>query len=256
MNKIIVLILSIVISASVFSQFKEIESFKLKSFEPGKEDVLKSSFTNFDSTLKTEKKIRQLTDGRKSSGLAFLYSLVVPGLGQAYLKRMDVGKYYMISEAALWLTYAAFTIYGNWQLKDAYNYAEIHAGINQDGKDDDFFVNVGIYDNVYQYNNERLIFGEYKKVYDPANGYGFYWDNTDNRKRYRADKLSGDRIINDRLFIVGAILLNHVVSAVSALFMANNYNSGLRSGGFKMEADVTKHFNRVDGIKLKLTKWF
>ncbi len=251
----IILVSLVVFSTAVFSQFKEIESFKLKSSEPNKEDVLKSSFTNLDSSIsKTEKKT--LTSGRKSPGLAFLYSLVVPGLGQTYLKRFDVGKYYLISEAALWLTYAAFTIYGNWQLKDAYNYAEIHAGINQDGKDDDFFVNVGIYDNVDQYNNERLIFGEYEKIYDPANGYGFYWDNSDNRKRYRADKLSGDRIINDRLFIFGVVLLNHVVSAVSALFMANSYNSDLKSGGFKMEADVTKHFNRVDGLKLKLTKWF
>lgn len=195
---------------------------------------------------------------KKSPGLAFIYSLFVPGLGQLYTDRFDVGKYFLISEVSLWLGYAAFTIYGDWLLNDAYEYAKIHAGINPDGKDDDFFLNIANYDNVEQYNNERLLYGEYDKIYYPELGYGFYWDNIENRKKYRGDKLSADRIHNDRLFIVGAILLNHIVSAISALTLTNNYNSDIpgKSGSINLNTDIIKFGDRVDGIKLKLVKWF
>ncbi len=197
---------------------------------------------------------------KKSPGLAFLYSLVVPGMGQLYTERFDVGKYFIISEASLWLGYAAFTIYGNWLLNDAYNFAAIHAGVTNEGKDKDdkFYVDISNYDNYEQFNNEKLIFGQYESLYLPENGYYFWWDNSENRRKYREDKLAGDRIRNDRLFIVGAILVNHVVSAISAIVLTNSHNREISksSGGFAMNADVIKFGTRVDGVKLKLTKWF
>jgi TM2 domain-containing membrane protein YozV len=195
---------------------------------------------------------------KKSPGLAFIYSLLVPGMGQLYTGRFDVGKYFIISEAALWLGFAAFTIYGNWLFDDAVNYAVFHAGINKEDKDDEFFTNIGIFDNVDQYNQEKLLRGEYDKIYYPGTGYDFYWDNIESRKKYREDELSSGRIHNDRLFIAGAVLINHIVSAISAIVLTNKYNSGISkgSGGITLRADVTKHFNRIDGLKLKFTKSF
>jgi len=194
---------------------------------------------------------------KKSPGLAFIYSLLVPGMGQLYTNRFDVGKYFLVSEAALWLGYASFTIYGQWLLDDAYNYSAQHAGVNTEGKDNDFFVNIGNYSNVEQYNNEMLQFGEYEKIYDPENGFGFYWDTEANRKKYREDRLAGDRIHNDRLFIVGAILINHIISGISAIILTNDYNNNLKNaGGIEMSAGVMKNFNRVDGLKFQFVKWF
>lgn len=197
------------------------------------------------------------TGSKKSPGLAFLYSLFVPGMGQLYAHRIDVGKYYMISEAALWLGFASFTIYGNWLRNDAHDYAVVHAGINQNGKDDNFFTNISNYDNVYQYNNDQLQNGRYGSLYDEQNGYYFYWDNTPDREKYRKDLIAGNRVITDRLFFVGAIIINHLVSAISAVFLTNSYNESLSgSGGFGINADVLRNAGRVDGIQLKFTKWF
>src|SRR5437867_305833 len=159
----------------------------------------------------------QNTASRKSPSLAFLYSLFVPGMGQLYTKRFDVGKYFLISEASLWMGFAAFTIYGNWLFNDAVGYAVNHAGINRDGKDNDFFTNISNYDNVDEYNQDKLIHGEYDKIYYPGTGYDFYWDDAANRKKYREDDLASKRIHNDRLFFVGAIIINHLVSSVSAV---------------------------------------
>ena len=261
-----ILFVIIVFSAvNVFAQVKNVTVSKLsdeivtKEISANKLYALKSGSLS-GKEFETRKENISSPKSKKSPGLAFIYSLFVPGTGQLYSDRFDVGKYFMISEASLWLGYAAFTIYGNWLLDDAYNYAASHAGITNDGKerDDKFYIDIGNYENYEQFNNEQLIFGQYENLYDPEKGYYFWWDKTENRRKYREDKLASDRIKNDRLFIVGAILVNHVVSAISAIVLTNKYNNELSkgSGGFVLNADVVKLGNRVDGVKLKLTKWF
>ncbi len=259
MKKILFAILALA-AVSAYSQIKPVpysfgqhDAYKIYSL---KHDALPDKKNDSGLTVKNE----VLTGPKKSPGLAFIYSLFIPGMGQVYAKRFDVGKYFMISEASLWLGYAAFTVYGNWLLNDAYNYAVTHAGITNEGKekDDQFYVDIANYDNYEQYNNYQLTIGQYDKLYLPSNGYYFYWDQIANRKKYREDKLAGDRTKNDRLFIVGAIIVNHVISAVSAIITTNDYNDrlGSKSGGFSLNADVMKYGTKVDGVKLNFVKWF
>lgn len=214
-----------------------------------------------DSVTENKQTSTTVRRSKKSPGLAFIYGLLIPGMGHVYADRFSSGKYFMISEATIWLTYAAFSIYGNWLLDDAYSYATTHAGITvgDKAKDDKFFIDIANYSNVDEYNNEKLRFGEYEKLYYPEQGYGFYWNNDVERRIYRADKIGGDRTLNDRLFIVGAVLINHLISGISAVFAANGYNSELEqkgSGGFRMDAGVQKHFGKIDGIKLNISKNF
>lgn len=228
---------------------KSTDTFIKKDLNSGEK---KSSI--FDSTDKKEERV----GSSKSPGLAFLLSLAVPGLGQVYTKRFDVGKYFMLSEAVLWLTYASFTIYGDWMLNDAYDYAVLHAGIDKNNKPDQFFLDIANYNNVDIYNNDMLQQGQYDKLYYPELGYGFYWDNVADRELYRQDKLAADNLKHDRIFVVGAVLLNHFISAVSAIFLTNSYNSSIekKSGGWSLNAGVFKSGYRTDGIKLNFVKWF
>jgi len=225
-------------------RYKQFPSYQIKSFK--------------DST--TNKETAPLKRSKKSPGLAFIYSLLIPGMGHVYADRFETGKYFMISEAAIWITFTAFSVYGNWLLDDSYDYSAIHAGVDISGKErgDKFFTDIGNYNSVYEYNDEKLRFGEYDKLYDPLAGYYFYWDNESNRRKYREDKIAGDRTLNDRLFVIGAAVINHIVSAISAVFAANSYNNEIKTGGagITFKAGVKKYFNRVDGISLKLTKWF
>ncbi|MCC6866519.1 MAG: hypothetical protein IT280_10215 [Ignavibacteria bacterium] len=223
--------------------------------------VKSNNYIGLLDSLKDTKPSSNVKHSKKSPGLAFIYGLFVPGMGHLYANRFNSGKYFLISEAALWLSYAAFTIYGNWLLNDAYSYAETHAGITNSGKDKDdkFYVDIGNYNNIDEYNNEMLRFGEYDKLYLPENGYYFWWNSPEERRQYRGDKLAGDRTLNDRLFVIGAVLINHVVSAISAVIAANSYNneiSSKSSGGFRINAGVIKNYNRIDGIKLNIAKNF
>ena len=239
----------------------KISGLNLINTNPGnyKIPLLKSNLSYFDSLTQTKESI--VKGSKKSSGLAFIYGLLIPGMGHVYADKFETGKYFMISEASIWLTYALFTIYGNWLLDDAYDYASIHAGVQVSGKekDDIFFVDIANYENVDVYNDEKLRFGEYDKLYYPEQGYGFYWNSKEERQKYRADKIGGDRTLNDRLFVIGAVLINHVISGISAVFAANSHNMELKqkgSGGVSLSAGVQRHFDRIDGIKLKLTKFF
>ena len=242
-------------------QPKDISPLKLSdknsfaNWQQSKKHTIENAFTDSVVNVKVNKEVHS----KKSPGLAMIYSLIVPGMGQAYTKRFDVGKYFLISEAALWLGFASFTVYGSWLVNDAYDYSVTHAGVikGSKAKDDDFWINIANYDNADNYNNEMLEQGNYDKVYYPGTGYDFHWNSVAERKAYRDDKLAGDRITNDRLFFVGAVLINHIISAISAIVLTNNYNNGSNSsGGVVIKADVIKNFNRVDGIKLNLTKWF
>jgi hypothetical protein len=246
------LIVLLALPFAVFAQDAEVKfnDVKLNDLERlGMSHSLKSNLSFYDSLSDSRK--TAVSRSKKSPGLAFIYGFLIPGMGHVYADRFETGKYFMISEAAVWLTYAAFTIYGNWLLDDAYDYASTHAGVQVEGKekDDIFFVDIANYNNVDEYNNEKLRFGEYEKLYYPELGYGFYWNSEEERLQYRADKIGGDRTLNDRLFVIGAALINHIVS----------YNDELKkkgSGGFTLNAGVQKHFNKIDGIKLNLTKWF
>src|SRR5258706_638943 len=205
-NRTVILLLLAITPA--FAQLKDVKKFRLNnsetlaSLKDSKETYIKNNLYDSLQKVNNTSQVRL----KKSPGLAMIYSLIVPGMGQLYTKRFDVGKYFLISEAALWTAFASFTVYGNWLLTDAYNYSVLHAGVvkGDKTKDDNFWVNISNYDNVEQYNNDMLEKGNYDQVYYPGSGFDFFWDNVANRENYRVDKLAGDRIKNDRLFVVGA----------------------------------------------------
>jgi TM2 domain-containing membrane protein YozV len=257
LSSVILLFLFICTSFSQNNDFRLKNNYGLKLNDFNYPSYKIKSFT--DSVTKQESV--PVKKSHKSPGLAFIYSLIIPGLGHVYADRFVTGKYFMISEAAIWLTYAAFSVYGNWLLDDAYGFSTTHAGVDISGKarDDKFFTDIANYNNVYDYNDDMLRQGSYDKLYDPQAGYYFYWDNETNRKNYKEDKLAGDKTLNDRLFVVGAAVVNHIMSAISAVFAANSYNNEISrksSGGFSFKAGVQRHFNRIDGISLKMVKFF
>jgi hypothetical protein len=243
--KITHLFLLLIFSFSVFAQTSDIKLKLDLDYEISQQKKFNDPIFK-DTQVKT-----------KSPVLAMIYSLAVPGMGQFYTNRFDVGKYYFIGEAALWLSYLGLSVYSDWINNDAVNFAKTNAGVNDAGKDEDYWINIGIYNNVEQYNNEMLSTGQYDKVYLPGTGFDFYWNSNDNRRKYRIENLSAERVKNNRKFVVGAIVINHIVSAISALIVTNSYNNSLKkSGGFSINADVQRFGDNIHGLRLNFVKWF
>ena len=194
---------------------------------------------------------------KKSIGLAALYSLVLPGIGELYVGEYGTGKYFTIAEGFLWVTLGSVHWYATWLRDDARRFATQHAGITTGGKEDRYFVDIGNFDNVYDYNEEVLRGRDEFKVYDPNSSFSWNWDSGLNRDHYRELRVSSEERFNDTRFVAAAIGVNHVLSAINAARLAflHNKNSG-ESTLPDVHASVIGGFAHPQGIMLSFTKQF
>lgn len=195
---------------------------------------------------------------KKKQSVAVLYSLILPGMGEWYAQDLGSGKYSLVAEATLWLTYVSFQQYGTWYQSDARQFASAHAGAVLAGKGDQFFVNIGNFDNVYDYNDQKLRERDLADVYDPAAGYFWSWDTDADRARFRAMRVSSDKIFNNSRFVIGAVLLNHIISAVNAARLVRNYNKNadMGLGSLQLEPNMIGGLGQIDGMRLTYTQRF
>ena len=186
---------------------------------------------------------------KKSVALSAIYSLLLPGMGELYAEGFSSGKYFLIAEGALWLTYATFEIYGNALRDDARVYAVAHAGVNPIGKDDQFYVDVGNFLTTSDYNDKKLRDREPDKLYDVNAGYAWQWESDAARATFRAQRISSETMYNNRGFVLGAILINHVASAINAARSAISHNKDVDSqSGIQVKADVLGSLAHPHGI--------
>ena len=178
-----------------------------------------------------------LPAGKKKAGLAAIYSLLLPGMGEWYAERFSTGKYFLMAEGGLWLTYAGFQLYGDALRDDARAFAVAHAGVSLAGKSDQYFVDIGNFLNLDAYNEKKLRDREPERLYSVAAGQGWNWDSDASRAAYRSERVGSDNVYNNRKFVVAAVIVNHVVSAINAARAAVAYNESLgQSGAIQIEA--------------------
>lgn len=195
---------------------------------------------------------------KKSPGLAAVYSLLLPGMGELYAGSFSSGRYFLVAEGVLWLSYAAFTVHGNSLRDDARAYAISAAGIEPAGKDDQFYVDIGNFMTTEDYNDKKLRDREPEKLYERSQGFGWDWVSESARTTYKDNRLSSETAYNNRKFIVAAIIINHVASAVNALRSAVSYNKALQQalGDLTFRADVLGGWARPEGIVVSVSRPF
>jgi hypothetical protein len=203
--------------------------------------------------------IQELSAKKKSPALAAMYSLLLPGLGEHYAEGWTgTGKFFSGFEGLLWLGFAATDIYGNSLKDDALSFASSHAGVNFSGKDDQFFIDVGNFATTQEYNDVRLRDREPDRLYDVNAGFGWQWDSDANRNLYRERRISGEDVLNNRKFIVTAIIVNHLASAINAARIAIAFNKNVNEqlGELHLKAHVMGSAWNPHGVMLTVTKNF
>jgi hypothetical protein len=182
-----------------------------------------SSYTNYHLEYQENLFIDELLE-KKSAGLAILYSLLLPGMGELYADAYDSGKYFTIAEGVLVATYIGMSVYANSQ-EDKYKaYATSNANINTNGKDDTYYATISEFDNIFQYNDEKALERNFNQMYE-TESYFWKWGSTQDRQTYRNMWSSSEQTYNDLRFVVGLMLLNRVVSAINAARLVSAYNS-------------------------------
>lgn len=215
-------------------------------------DNLKNLKTNIlKKEIQNTKNINlEISDGSKSPGLSLLLSLLLPGAGHLYAGRMDVGKYFITAEGALWLGLAGINIYGDALRDDSRSFAVVHSGLNKEGKSDDFFADVGNFNNIFEYNNYRLSRGEYDKLYD-INGYYWNWDNTSNRENFDEQRRKSESMYNSTKIFTTGMIINRLVSAISAYLITKT------DGKLKVNSEFTgSQHGSVDGFRVNFIRTF
>ena len=194
---------------------------------------------------------------KKTTGLAAIYSLLLPGMGELYADNFASGKYFLIAEGALWLTYATFEVYGNQLRDDSRAYATAHAGVTVAGKSDQYFVDIGNFINTDEYNQKKLRDRDYLLVYNDP-GYAWQWDSPLSRATFRDQRIGSENMYNNRKFVVAAILVNHVASAINAVRATILYNKSLNDavGDLEIHAGVLGNWMQPQGIVLTLSRKF
>jgi TM2 domain-containing membrane protein YozV len=167
-------------------------------------------------------------EAKKSVILAVVASLLIPGLGELYAGSFETGKYYLIAEGGLWLTYGGFRMHSNWLLKDAQTFASQHADANFSNKDDQYSVNIGNFNTIAEYNDAKSRNREYELIYQPTRPeYQWNWDTDANRLRFKDMRIHSGEVKNNAKFFIGAIVVNHLLSAFFAGKKTAAYNQSL-----------------------------
>jgi hypothetical protein len=198
----------------------------------------------------------QPEEEKKSVPQAVMYSLVLPGMGELYAGEYGIGKYFTIAEGALWATLLGFDRYGTWLQDDSRSFAAQHAGITTAGKSDQYFMDVGNFNSVVDYNEQMLRDRDPHKLYDEQS-FRWFWDSPANRQIYRDRRVSSDQMFNDTRFVAAAIAVNHIVSAINAARLVIAHNKSLESSSsIDIRATVIGGFEHPNGIMISFVKSF
>jgi len=195
----------------------------------------------------------------KSVATAAIYSLLLPGMGELYTGNYNMGKYFTIVEGALWITYFGTDQYANWLQNDSYQFAAQHSGAKISGKDDQFFINIGNDSDVYSYDQRMLVNRQQYNVYSTALNSPYYWkwDTDGNRTIYRDMRVSSNQMFDNTHFVIGVIVLNHLISAVNAARLAMSYNKNIdHSELLDIHANLIGSIYHPDGMKITVSKSF
>jgi hypothetical protein len=175
---------------------------------------------------------RQSRNQDRSLALAMLYSAVLPGTGELYLREKPDAKAFLLAEAGFWASlYVAFLARESY-LASARNYAAEYAGIDASGKSAGFLETMANYRSYLEkqhrqdsYELAQILSGKRDRDYDIKPVESNYWDfgssaNPENTRHwnafqstlryYRASKVAIS-------FAVGALALNRLASLANTL---------------------------------------
>jgi len=158
--------------------------------------------------------------GRKSAFKAAFFSALLPGMGQYYCGHRKTARYFWAAEAASWLGLVAYRTYGGWKEDDYIRFGREKAGVRLENKPDWFVDYVSYYDNIDQYNQfGRAIDRERPYLENTSENYWF-WKSTSDKNAFRDLKNRSREAYRRSDFMIGAMIVNRMVSAIHAVRIA------------------------------------
>ncbi|MDZ7721381.1 MAG: DUF5683 domain-containing protein [candidate division KSB1 bacterium] len=161
----------------------------------------------------------------KNRGKAFFMSLLVPGWGQRYTESRNKMLAFFAAEIGLWMTCSGFELYSDWRRQDYRAYAARYADVDLDGKSDSYFIDVGNFNTIHDYNAYKLQWRQLAEYYDDVDANYWNWQSKEHREEFDDLRISSDTAHNRATMMLGFIMANHVISAVDALISASRHHN-------------------------------
>ncbi len=159
----------------------------------------------------------------KSRGKAIIYSFLVPGLGELYLKdwkwsEWGTGRTWFVSEMVLWGSHVYLSSYSGWVRDDARALAATHAGVDWSAtKPDGYVSNIGKFTDIFVYNDvQRRFTGPEGNLYAETPDNYWRWDSEKGRVKYDNLRIRSRSFKRYSEFTLYGVFVNHVIGMVSA----------------------------------------
>ena len=148
-----------------------------------------------------------------------IQSALIPGWGQKSLQYHDRSRLFTYVETGLLISILGSTTYANILKKNYIAFAVEHAAISSAGKNHKYWVDIGNFKTIEDYNDEHLRNREMDDIYDANLRWSWDWDEDSNRNAFEQKRILSDQMKQVATFGAGAIVLNHIVSAIDALYL-------------------------------------
>lgn len=156
---------------------------------------------------------------------AFWRSLVLPGWGHQYVdgNNWRRGQTHLAAEIVLGASYLGFRVRASNLEVQYITHANMYAGTDISDRNRAYRLAIGDYDNLNEYNDYQLRSRNWDKLYEDTSENRWNWQTPEDRHNYRNLRSDVDRIRNQIPAILGLMVVNRVVSAISAYNRARNH---------------------------------
>jgi len=157
----------------------------------------------------------------KSVWKAIGLSLLLPGAGELYLGDTRSAAVFMTADGAIWSFAIGFAVNATWRADEYKSYAAKYAGVDVNGKDDDFFRTIALYDNRDLYNYSLLLLERKWNILIPETPeWNWDWRSETNQLEYYDIWTSSERAWHNFRIALGVAALNRAISVINILRLA------------------------------------
>jgi hypothetical protein len=101
-------------------------------------------------------------------------------------------------------------------------YAASHAGVDPAGKDMYYFTDIGNYENIYEYNDQKLRYREVELLYPLTGEYFWAWDSPSARRTFDKMRIKSATALRNATFAIGGLVANRIVSMLDIMVLTRN----------------------------------
>jgi hypothetical protein len=158
-----------------------------------------------------------------------LRSLTVPGWGQATLGRRTSGALFALAETGVWASFVSFRVQESLRRRSYETTARLFAGIDLEGRDEEFRRIVGIYPSSEEYNRlvvyrdaanlyyeDPVAYREYIAEHELKGEDAWAWEGPESFGRYGEQRRQTRRAAQRANAMLGLAIANRLLAAVHA----------------------------------------